>query len=177
MPKVHLIEGPVGAGKSTYAESLALRTGGVHIALDEWFARLYSPDRPVGDFVAWYVERKERLLELVWTHAQRILTCGNAAILELGLIQRESRVAFCRNVLDVCAQLQVHIVDAPRELRRERVRRRNTEQGSTFSMVVPDPVFEVASNLWEAPDEDECSEFAVEFVPASPDGDFSPWAR
>ena len=45
MPTVHLIEGPVGAGKSTYASALARRTNGVHIALDEWFAALFSPDR------------------------------------------------------------------------------------------------------------------------------------
>ncbi len=51
MPRVHLVEGPVGAGKSTFAASLAARTGGVHIALDAWFARLFSPDRPAGDFI------------------------------------------------------------------------------------------------------------------------------
>ena len=32
MPKVHLIEGPVGAGKSTYSSALALRTKGIHVA-------------------------------------------------------------------------------------------------------------------------------------------------
>ncbi len=52
MPTVHLIEGPVGAGKSTFSADLAARTRGVHIALDAWFAKLFSPDRPVADFVA-----------------------------------------------------------------------------------------------------------------------------
>ena len=46
MPKVHLVEGPVGAGKSTYSSTLVLRTNGVHVALDEWFVALSSPDRP-----------------------------------------------------------------------------------------------------------------------------------
>jgi predicted kinase len=164
MPTLHLIEGPVGAGKSTFAKSLALQTSGVHIALDEWFAKLFSPERPTDDLIPWYVEQKERLLELIWSHAQSILLSGNDAILELGLIERVSRVAFCQKVLDEGIELRVHVLDAPRDVRRERVQRRNIEKGSTFSMVVPDHIFEMASNMWEAPDDGECSDFAIEFI-------------
>ena len=141
-----------------------LRTNGIHVALDEWFAALFSPDRPAGDFVPWYVQRKERLLALIWSHSRRILASGTDVILELGLIQRQSRVAFGRQIQDEGFELVVHVLDAPLEVRRERVRRRNAEKGSTFAMVVPDHVFEMASNLWEAPDDVECSEYAVIFV-------------
>lgn len=164
MLTVHLIEGPVGAGKSTFSAALAARTEGVHIALDEWFAKLFSQDRPVGDFVPWYIDRKERLLGLIWSHSRRILGSGRDVVLELGLIQRQYRIEFCRKVRAEGFELVVHIVDAPLEVRRERVQRRNTEKGSTYSMVVPEPVFEMASKLWEAPDEVECSEFRVAFV-------------
>jgi predicted kinase len=164
MPKVHLIEGPVGAGKSTYAATLARRTNGIHVALDEWFAALFSPDRPEGNFVPWYILRKERLLALIWSHSRRILASGADAILELGLIQRQSRVAFGSQIKDEGFELAVHVLDAPLEVRRERVRRRNAEKGSTFAMVVPDHVFDMASKLWEAPDDVECSEYPVEFV-------------
>jgi predicted kinase len=162
MPKVHLIEGPVGAGKSTYAAALALETHGVHIPLDEWFVKLFSPDRPVGDFVpSWYIERKERLLELIWSHSRRLLAAGTDAILELGLIQRTD---FCRRVREEGFDLVVRVVDAPYEVRRDRVRRRNTDKSAMFSMVVSDSVFEMASKLWEAPDQAERSEHQVEFV-------------
>jgi predicted kinase len=164
MPKVHLIEGPVGAGKSTYASTLVRRTSGIHVALDEWFAALFSPDRPASDFVPWYILRKERLLALIWSHARRILASGADVILELGLIQRQSRVAFGRQIQDEGFELVVHVLDAPLEVRRERVRRRNAEKGSTFAMVVPDHVFEMASKLWQAPDDVERSEYAIEFV-------------
>lgn len=170
MPRVNLIEGPVGAGKSTFALALALKTDGVHIALDEWFSTLFSPDRPAGDFVPWYIERKERLLGLIWIHSRRILASGRNVILELGLIQRKGRIEFCRKVLDGGFELEVDVLDAPREVRRERVQRRNSEKGSTFSMVVPDVVFEMASNLWEPPDELECNQYAVEFVTNKNDG-------
>jgi predicted kinase len=164
MPIVHLIEGPVGAGKSTFAAALASRTGGVHIALDEWFANLFSPDRPTVDFVPWYIERKERLIELIWSHGQQILASERDVILDLGLIQREPRVEFCCKVRDCGYAPVIHVLNAPVDVRRERVRRRNTERGATFSMAVPDHIFDIASKLWGMPDEIECEEFEVEFV-------------
>jgi predicted kinase len=164
MPKVHLIEGPVGAGKSTFSTSLALRIAGIHIPLDEWFERLFSPDRPEGNFLPWYVERKERLLELIWAHSRHILVSGNDVILELGLIQRQQRIEFCQKVQAEGFELTVYELDAPRDLRRDRVKRRNVEKGSTFSMVVPEHIFELASNMWEAPDDVERGEYDIEYV-------------
>ena len=164
MPRVHVIEGPVGAGKSTFAASLVPRIEGVHIALDEWFVRLFSSDRPAGNFVPWYLERKDRLLELIWDHSRRILSSGRDVILELGLIQRQQRSEFCQRIRNDGFEVVLYILDEPRDVRRERVRLRNTEQGSTFSMVVPDHVFEVASDLWEAPDDFEQSEITIEYV-------------
>ena len=161
---VHIIEGPVGAGKSTFASFLASRTEGVHIALDEWFANLFSPDRPTGNFVPWYIERKERLIDLIWRHSQRLLASEKDVILELGLIQRGPRVEFCRKVQECGYSLVIHVLDAPVDVRRERVRRRNTGRGATFSMVVPDHIFDMANSLWEVPDEIECEEFEVKFV-------------
>lgn len=164
MPQLHLIEGPVGAGKSTYASALANRTGGIPIALDAWFARLFSPDRPSGGSMPWYLERKDRLVDLIWAHSLEVLAANTDVILELGLVQRQPRTAFCLRARDQGFPPALHIVNAPRELRRERVRRRNVEQGPTFSMIVPDPLFDIASDLWEAPDEFECAEFAIEFI-------------
>jgi len=167
MPRVHLIEGPVGAGKSTFAASLSPRVQGVHLALDEWFVRLFSPDRPAGNFVPWYLERKNRLLELIWDHSRRILSSDRDVILELGLIQRQQRSEFCQRVRSDGFDVVLYVLDEPRDIRRERVRLRNTVKGPTFSMVVPDHVFEVASDMWEAPDDFEQSEVTIEYVATS----------
>lgn len=172
MPKVYLIEGPVGAGKSTYASVVAERLQGIHIALDDWFAILFSPDRPDEFVPSWYIERKERLLGLIWNHSRRILASGADVILELGLIQRHARSGFCQQVQEEGFELQLHVLDAPIEVRRERVRRRNAERGATFAMVVPDHVFEMASKLWEAPDEMECRDYPVEFVTTQSQNNF-----
>ena len=171
MPRIHLIEGPVGAGKSTYARAMAARLACVHIALDEWFAQLFSPDRPDSDFVAWYLQRKDRLLDLIWAHAQSILETDTDVALELGLIQRQARMEFYERMHAAGVEFTVHVLDAPIEERRARVRRRNTERGPTFSMVVPDHIFEVASGLWEPLDDVELDRCEVVFVNAeSPRG-------
>jgi len=159
MKHIYFIEGPVGAGKSTYAKALAEAGHFTHIALDEWFVRLFSPDRPPNNFVAWYVERKDRLVNLIMAYAYNILESGQSVALELGLIQQASRVALLRKIEQDGISFSVHVLDVAKEIRYERVRRRNIEQGKTFSMVVPDHIFEVASNMWEAPDESELEMF------------------
>lgn len=164
MPKIHLVEGPVGAGKSTFAASLAARLGGVHIALDDWFAALFSPDRPGTDLMPWYIERKARLIDHIWRHAQALLARGVPPVLELGLVERRSREAFYLRARGAEVDLVVCVLTASRDVRRERVMRRNVEQGPTFSMVVPPSFFELASDLWEEPDEFEVAELGIEVI-------------
>ena len=42
--------------------------------------------------------------------------------------------------------------------------RRNVEKGSAFSMVVPASLFEMTSDAWEEPDEQEISENRIEII-------------
>ena len=67
------------------------------------------------------------------------------------MIQRQGRIAFCQRARNEGIAVTVDVLDAPHELRRARVQQRNAEQGATFSMVVPDAMFELASDMWEAP--------------------------
>ncbi|WP_428622647.1 AAA family ATPase [Sedimenticola sp.] len=165
MANIHLIEGPVGAGKSTYAAKLSFEKRAVHIALDAWFSQLYSPDRPPGEFSpSWYIERKGRLLGVIWDHSCHLLDSGIDVILELGLIQRDERHRFYSLAELSGFPITLHVLDAPRDTRLERVQLRNIEQGETFSMVVPDSVFDMASDLWEPPNEEECNKYHAVFI-------------
>ena len=58
----------------------------------------------------------------------------------------------------------VYVLGASWEIRRDRVRKRKIQQGDTASMDVPDQFFEMASDMWEAPDEIECSGRDVRFI-------------
>jgi predicted kinase len=152
MPKIHLIIGPVGAGKSTLAHRLARENRAPILNLDEWMTQLFRPDRPDEGVMNWYAERSERCLAQIWRLTCQWLELGSDVVLEIGLIQRGKRHDFYERIDAAGHEMQVYLVDAEREVRRQRVERRNIEQGSTFSMVVPPEIFELASNLWEAPD-------------------------
>ncbi len=149
MPRVHLIEGPVGAGKSTYAIDLSARINAPWICLDEWIARLFLPDRPAAASVDWYLTRKKRCEEQIWRTALALLAAGTNVILELGLLTREKREAFCSRADEAGYEVSIHVLDAPVDVRRERVRLRNFEQGDTWSVEITDVMFERSNSWWE----------------------------
>ena len=165
MARIHLIEGPVGAGKSTYAADLGRAQSAPHLDLDDWMARLFRPDRPESGLWEWYAERKERCIEQIWRVASQILASDTDVVLELGLVRRSDRESFYERAAASPHELTVHVLEADRTTRRERVRQRNLERGDTYSMDVPDEVFELASDLWEPLDELETEGRDVRFVP------------
>ena len=147
----------MGAGKSTYATALASRDRALRLTLDDWMTRLFRPDRPPADVLSWYAERAARCVDQIWIVARAALALGIDVVLEIGLLARDQRAAFYRRVAESApgALLVVHVLDADRDVRRARVDRRNRERGATFSMDVPPAIFELASDLWQPPDEVE----------------------
>jgi predicted kinase len=154
--RVHLVVGPVGAGKSTFARRLAREERAVRLALDEWMAELFAPDRPETGRREWYVERRNRCQTQMWAAARAVAGAHTDVVLELGLLRRDERQRFYRLIDDAGLRLVVHVLDAPRDVRRERVMQRNLTQGETFSMLVPLEFFELASDLWQPLEPAEC---------------------
>jgi predicted kinase len=153
--QAHLILGPVGAGKSTYALALLRDRGAVRFALDDWMTGLFSSDRPDTGVTQWYAERAKRCVDRIWSVATSVLGLGKDVVLELGLVRRAERAEFLARVDATGFALVIHLLDAARDVRRERVLRRNRQRGETFSMVVPPAIFELASDLWEPPSDAE----------------------
>lgn len=168
MARIHLIEGPVGAGKSTFADQLGQRKGCSAIALDDWMATLFRPDRPDDNVMQWYVARKARCTTQIWRVADDLLRSGNDVILELGLIQRQDRMAFYDRMTAARHDFTVYVLDVARDVRRDRVEARNVQQGSTFSMEVPSAIFEMASDMWQPPEQAEIDSCDMRFVESSP---------
>ena len=166
--QAHLVIGPVGAGKSTYALGLAQRERALRLTLDQWMAALFRPDRPSTGVMEWYRERAARSVEQIWSVAREVLALGTSVVLEIGLLDRSGRESFYARLDSEGIAFTVHVLDAPREVRRERVERRNRERGPTFSMVVPPDVFELASDLWEPPGVDECNHLEILNISSRP---------
>jgi len=164
MPRIHLIEGPVGAGKSTFGARLGFELGAPRIDLDEWMVVLFSPDRPDSNFIGWYQECKRRCLEQIWRLTVELIEAGTSVVLELGLVARHDRDAFYERVDAADYALDVHVLQASAAVRRQRVRARNESGGGTFKMHVSDEIFELASRAWEAPDDREIEDRGIHFI-------------
>jgi len=148
---LHLIFGPCGAGKTTYAHALARREGAVAFVLDEWGARLFGPDVQGPLDFGWMLERLGRCNALIWSTALAVLGAGTSVVLDLGLMRREHRERIRKLGEEAGCPMQWHFVDAPLEVRRARVARRNEAKGETFVREVPPEMFAMLEAIYEAP--------------------------
>src|SRR5512135_1026786 len=80
MATLHLIYGPVGSGKTTFARKLERQIRAVRFTPDEWMLRLYG-DRPPA---ATFQETLDRLYDLIWEHAERVVRTGTDVIMDCG---------------------------------------------------------------------------------------------
>lgn len=53
MAALHLVEGPVGAGKTVFATQLGLELQTPPLVLDDWMATLFQSDRPEEGLWSW----------------------------------------------------------------------------------------------------------------------------
>lgn len=158
---LHLLIGPVGAGKTTYGQRLAARSVGVFLDLDAWMVRLFGADpRPQDNVIAWYLERRDRCRALLWDVAVDMLRSGVDVVLELGLVTVADREAIYDKISAEDLPLRVYLLDVPRDIRRERVLQRNKTPGP-FTQIVPIAFFERASDLWQAPSDAERAQRSI----------------
>ena len=83
MGQIHVIESPVGTGKTTYALRLAQLTRTPPFVLDAWMLTMFRPDRPETDLWPWYQARKQRRQPKILSMAQGLLAFGQEANDEL----------------------------------------------------------------------------------------------
>ncbi|MFC4638562.1 AAA family ATPase [Deinococcus hohokamensis] len=149
---VHLVYGPQGAGKTTYARALAAQTQGVRCSMDDWMVTLFGPDLPEPPELSWVMDRVERCQTQIWSLTQQLVSINIPVILDLGLLRTEDRQRARQRAERCGAAVAFHFLDAPVALRRSRVLQRNTARGDTFSLVVSPEMFDVMETLYQAPD-------------------------
>ena len=152
---LHAIFGPCGAGKTTYARAFARREGSVAFILDDWMARLFGPDIPEPIEYEWMPERVGRCEAQIWSTAAAVMAAGTSVILDIGLMRRSDRARVKEIAEGAGLPLQWHFVDAPQEVRRERVAGRNTIRGETFAIEVTPDLFEFIEGVYEPPAPEE----------------------
>ena len=151
MPTVHLICGPTGAGKTTFARGLAAERGAVRFSIDEWMANLYAADTPDPLTFEWAIERVGRCEAQIWQTGLAVLAMGQDIVFDLGFTTREQRDRFRAQAVEAGHEVSLHHVTATRELRLDRVRRRNQDRSEVFAFEVTDGMFDFMEDRFEAP--------------------------
>jgi predicted kinase len=152
---LHVIFGPSGAGKTTYAHTFARRERAVAFILDDWMARLFGADMPEPLQYDWMIERVGRCEAQIWSTAAAVLATGTSVVLDIGLMRKADRARVREIATATELPLQFHFVDAPQEVRRARVGERNVVRGESFAIEVSPDMFEFIEGVFEAPDADE----------------------
>jgi len=152
---LHLIFGPSGAGKTTYAHAFARREKAVAFILDDWMARLFGPDIPQPIEYDWMLERVGRCEAQIWSTSAAVLATGASVILDIGLMTKADRARVREIAEGAGLPFQFHYVTASQETRRLRVAERNVVRGENFAIEVTPELFDFIEGVWEAPDEQE----------------------
>ena len=118
-PRLIVVCGLPGSGKTTLAKALETRLGAVRFCPDEWMEAL-SIDVYDGD-------RRARIEALQWKLTQELLTRGLIVIIEWGTWGRSERDALRDGARALGAAVELHFVHAPEEVLLERIRRRGME--------------------------------------------------
>ena len=148
---LHVMFGPSGAGKTTYAHAFARREKAVAFILDDWMARMFGADMPDPIEYDWMIERVQRCEAQIWSVVAGCLAAGTSVILDIGLMRRADRDRVREIAAATELPLQFHFVTASAEARRARVAERNVVKGENFAIEVTPELFDFIEGVYETP--------------------------
>ena len=155
MPTVHIVCGPTGAGKTTFARRLTAECEGLRFSIDEWMAALFAADAPEPLTFEWAIERVGRCEDMIWRTGLAALAAGRDIVLDLGFDTSAQRDRFRALAEEAGHGVALYHITAPRDERLARVRRRNEDNSETMAFAVTDGMFEFMENRFEAPAPEE----------------------
>ena len=159
---IHLVCGPIGAGKTTYASAISAKHSAIRFSEDEWLSKLFIPDAPenllsepmhvVGE---WAGEKYQRCRSQIWLICQQLLKQNMSIVLDGAAANKEQRDLIRKKASDNNVGFQLHYVTSDPETREKRVFNRNEEQGITYSIEVTPAMFAHTESFFEPPEGEE----------------------
>ena len=153
MPRLILVTGKTGAGKTTYSLRLEREISAVRFSIDPWMQNLFGPDVDMNNpDYDWMIERVHRCYTQIWDTASRILQTGGNVILDLGFTEKSQRRQFIDQASSMDVVAEVHYLKRDSATRRQWVSKRNIEQDpQVFAFEVTDQMFEFMEPRFEEP--------------------------
>ncbi len=120
-PRVHLIFGEIGAGKTIFAKQLETNLPALRFTHDEWMRKLYGEDPPLEHFPTYHA----RVSELIGTLWPRCLELGLSVVLDFGFWTRFERDAVRARLRQMGVEHVLYALEVAEEVRWQRVEARN----------------------------------------------------
>lgn len=148
---IHLIVGNTGSGKTTYSKLLKEETKGVIFSIDMWNKVLFLPDKKEHDGLAWMLDRIDRAESMIFNLIEQLENAHVDSILDLGFSKLVHRKKFRTFADTYNFERKLHFLDIPKEIRYNRIQKRNIEKGDTFEFEVSKTDFDFMETWFEKP--------------------------
>ena len=128
-PVLYLLCGKIASGKSTLARSLAARPATLLISEDHWSSTLFADDlKTIQD----YARLSARLRAAMGPHVVDILRLGSSVVLDFPANTVITRNWMRAMIDEAAVSHELHVLDAPDALCRQRLRDRNAQGQHPF---------------------------------------------
>jgi predicted kinase/GNAT superfamily N-acetyltransferase len=118
-PRLVIVCGLPGAGKTTHAKKVEQNLPAVRFCADEWMDAI--------GIDLWASDARQRIETLQWDIARQVLSLGRSVVIEWGTWGRSERDVLRTEARKLGAAVELHFLDAPVDVLLERIRRRNME--------------------------------------------------
>ncbi|MFN9067564.1 MAG: AAA family ATPase, partial [Bdellovibrionales bacterium] len=163
-PKIFMIVGLTGSGKTTLAKKIAADQKLQIYSIDEWMRNLFWKDAKPDSDLSWALERCSRCETMIESLIREEIKNGRGCILDLGFSKRIERKNWFEKIQIMGGLPQLIYLDVPRELRWNRVEKRNQQLDQDQSSIKVDKAtFDWMESYFEPLSEEDLKFTAVSY--------------
>lgn len=155
--KLHLISGLPCAGKTTYAEQLAEKSGAVYLSLDHWLLTAFGRYQVNTIEHDEHVRRVYAIRGLIWEMTCELMARGAEVILDDGFFLRADRKQYIERASAMGVPTVTHFIDTDPDTIRRRLEARNLDPSDEHFEIAPDTL-DAYIAFFERPDDSEGAE-------------------
>lgn len=114
---LHIIQGFLGAGKTTFSQKLAMEINAVHLNPDEWCVKLFSKQEYEQNWEKCFTQ----IREILWEKNKAYLLNGTDVIFDSGFRDKESRLYAQSIAIECGAEFKHYYIYVPDDIAKQRI--------------------------------------------------------